>query len=57
MSESSDSLDKRIKELEKTVTLEEIKLKDKNRWYHDHLAERQINWERSGAKDEERDHN
>jgi uncharacterized protein YdcH (DUF465 family) len=53
--ESSDRLDKRIKELEKNVTMEEIKLKEKNRSYHDRMAERQIRWERFGAKDEDRD--
>jgi len=51
----SDDIDKRIKELEQTVTNEEIKLKEKNKWYHDHLAERQINWEKAGSKDEDRD--
>jgi hypothetical protein len=51
----SDDIDKRIKELEKTVTNEEIKLMEKNRWYHDHLAGRQISWEKGGSKDEDRD--
>jgi len=51
----SDDIDKRIKELEKTVTNEEIILKQKNRTYHDRQSERQISWERSGSKDENRD--
>jgi hypothetical protein len=52
---SSDDIDKRIKELEKIVTNEEIKVKEKNRNYHDDRAERQTSWEKFGAKDEDRD--
>jgi hypothetical protein len=51
----SDDIDKRIKELEKTGTNEEIKLIEKNRSHHDNRAERQIGWEESGSRDEDRD--
>ena len=53
--ETKDSLDKRMKEAERTLTREELKAKEKNRAYHDRQAERQISWERAGAKDEYRD--